>query len=264
VCLLAGQYGAMGTVDYDRRMHEVYAKGRALAPEAVSTWMRAFTRRAPSHRPLVGVDVGSGTGRFTPALAETFGGPVYGVEPSSRMRAVAEREAVHRAVTYLGGSAEAIPLPDRTCDLALLFFVWHHVADRAQAVRELARVLHPGGRVHMRSNFSDRMPELSMYAYFPSAREVDAALYPTFDEVLTCFTSGGFRYEALDVIRVPTAADEREALERLRLRAISTFEFLGEDEIEAGLAAMEAAVAERGGGGPIIEEASLLTFVREG
>ena len=79
-------------IDYDGRQSAVYAKGRALAPRVVGEWMDAFTRNAPVTRPLAVLDLGSGTGRFTPALARTFGGPVYGVEPSAGMRRVALEE----------------------------------------------------------------------------------------------------------------------------------------------------------------------------
>ncbi len=253
----------MGKVDYDRRMHEVYAAGRALSPGGTAAWMESFARRVPTRRPLGVVDLGSGTGRFTPALADTFGGPVYGVEPSSGMRGVGQREAAHPAVTYLAGGAEAIPLPADSCDLALLFFVWHHVDDRPRAVQELDRVLRAEGRILIRSNFSDRMPELSMYEHFARAREVDAALYPTFDEMVASFKSAGFGYSALDVVRVQVASTEREAFERLRLRAISTFEFMEEEELPWGFAAMESALAERGDRGPVFEEAMLLTLARE-
>jgi hypothetical protein len=105
------------------------------------------------------------------------------------------------------------------------------------------------------------MPELMMYTHFPRAREVDAGMYPSYEEVLACFASGGFAVEALDTVRFQIASSGREAFERFRLRAISTFEFLDEDEIEAGFASMEAALAH-GDQGPVIEEASLLTVVR--
>jgi ubiquinone/menaquinone biosynthesis C-methylase UbiE len=92
-------------IDYDEQQHAVYARGRALSPEVIAAWMTAFARHAGPRRPLTVLDLGSGTGRFTPALAQTFGGPVYGVEPSARMRAVAEESARHNNVTYLAGSA---------------------------------------------------------------------------------------------------------------------------------------------------------------
>src|SRR3569833_3974326 len=80
-------------VDYDRVQHGGYAQGRALPPAAIRRYMDAFAQRAPARRPLTVIDLGSGAGRFTPALAETFGGPDYGVEPAAAMRAVAAAEA---------------------------------------------------------------------------------------------------------------------------------------------------------------------------
>ncbi|OPG08042.1 hypothetical protein B1L11_28940 [Microbispora sp. GKU 823] len=49
---------------------------------------------------MAGLDVGSGTGRFTPALARAFG-PVTGVEPSVRMRETAQAQSRHPGVRYL-------------------------------------------------------------------------------------------------------------------------------------------------------------------
>src|SRR5687767_8526513 len=104
--------GPLQPVDYDRVQHAAYAKARALSTAAIRRYMDSFARHLPARRPLVGVDLGSGTGRFTPALAEAFGGPIYGVEPAARMREVAEAEARHPQVRYLAGEAGKIPLPD--------------------------------------------------------------------------------------------------------------------------------------------------------
>lgn len=50
-------------MDYNRHQYAVYARGRALLPETVASWMAAFARRAPSRRPLTVLDLGSGIGR---------------------------------------------------------------------------------------------------------------------------------------------------------------------------------------------------------
>ena len=71
--------------DYDTEQYQDYARGRALTEQQLQTWISAFAAVLPERRPLAGLDVGSGTGRFTPALARAFG-PVTGVEPSVRMR----------------------------------------------------------------------------------------------------------------------------------------------------------------------------------
>ena len=75
----------MEKVDYDARLHAVYAAGRQLSPDARQTWMEAFAPHLPATRPLVWLDLGSGTGRMTPSLASAFGGPAHGVEPSDKM-----------------------------------------------------------------------------------------------------------------------------------------------------------------------------------
>src|SRR6266540_715011 len=134
-------------IDYDKHQAQVYAQGRTISPDAVAAWMAAFARRTAVHRLLAVLDLGCGTGRFTPALADMFGGPVYGVEPSARMRAVAQQSARHPDVTYLGGAAERIPLADDSCDLVLMYLVLHHVQDRPAAAAEIARVLRPQGRL---------------------------------------------------------------------------------------------------------------------
>ena len=239
----------MERVDYDRQQHQAYVEGRRLSPDTISTWMGAFARHLRPERPLAVIDLGSGTGRFTPALADTFGGPVHGVEPSTRMRAIAEASAPHPAVTYVAGSAEAIPLPDGSCDAVLLFLSFHHVVDKAGAAREIARVLRPGagglgaGQVLVRSTFTDRMPDLLWHRWFPRARSVEMDMFPTVDETVDLFAPTGLRPLAVDRVPHRMAADLAEYVARLRLRAVSTFEHLTEDEIAEGFAAMDREVA---------------------
>src|SRR5438270_12436528 len=189
-------------VDYDERQHAVYVQGRALTAESARLGRDTFARWAPPHRPLTVLDLGSGTGRFTPMLADTFAGPTYGVEPSTRMREVA---AGHPGVAYLPGSAERIPLGDGTCDLVVLFLVLQHVADRPAAAREVRRVLRPGGRVLIRSTFADRMPDLVWHRYFPRARAIEQELFPTHRETEALFSAAGLRMVALDRVREQVA-----------------------------------------------------------
>ena len=252
----------MKRVDYDRQQYAVYARARALSPAQVAEWTTAFARHAPVHRPLAVLDLGSGTGRFTPALADAFGGPVYGVEPAARMRAVAEESAGHPAVTYLAGRAERIPLPDASCDLVLLYLVLHHVEDRPAAATEIARVLRPGGRLLLRNPFGGRLPELLWYRYFPGARAVEEQVFPTLDEATATFAVAGLHGVALDIIRHRFADSLTEYAGRLRLRGISTFEHLSEAEIARGFAALDADVAAETQAQPVVEDCDLLVLAK--
>jgi len=246
-------------VDYDQRQHEGYQAGRELPAASRELWARAFAVRAPDQRPLACLDLGSGTGRFTPLLAELFGGPVHGVEPFERMRAQAEAAPHPDSVRYLAGRAEAIPLPDASCDLALMFLSFHHVRDRPAAAREIRRVLRPGGRLMIRSHFSDRMPEVHWHRWFPRARAVEMEMFPTLTEVTDLFADVGLKPLALDVVRETFSDSLAESARRLRTRAISTFEHLDEAEIEAGFRRMDAEIAA-GPEGPTHGDCDLLVL----
>ena len=87
-----------------------------MSPETIAGWIAAFGARLPARRPLRIADVGSGTGRFSPPLADAFGGLVYGIEPSDRMRAVAERDRAHPNIQYRRGRCESVPLGDNAVD----------------------------------------------------------------------------------------------------------------------------------------------------
>ncbi|MGA0604493.1 class I SAM-dependent methyltransferase [Phenylobacterium sp. VNQ135] len=230
-------------VDYDHAQHAAYAKGRALRPEAVQWYMDAFARHLPPKRPLVGVDLGSGTGRFTPALAEAFGGPVYGVEPSTRMRETAEAQAAHPNVRYLAGHAAAIPLPDAAADFVLMFLSFHHYPDREAAVREIARVLKPGGRAILRSTFKERIPDHWWRSYFPRSQQIEEAMFPTVAEARLYFEDRGFSTVAWETPTIPFEGDLEEAVAKLKLRAVSVFEHMTEAELDQGFAALDSALS---------------------
>jgi SAM-dependent methyltransferase len=251
----------MRKVDYDERQHAVYAAGRQMSPDALQTWMEAFDRHLPGIRPLVWLDLGSGTGRMTPSLASAFGGPAYGVEPADKMRAQAVAHAGHPGVNYAAGSAEHIPLPDASCDAALLFFVWHHVVDRDAAAQELRRVVKPGGKLFVQANFSDRMPDVWWLHVVPEWMEVHQALYRPEGEVQSDFASAGWALASRDEITWLRSASLAEDFERLRLRPTSLFEHMSEAVVEAGFARIEAVLPSLGDG-PQFETSALLVFRR--
>lgn len=248
-------------IDYDDNQHRHYARGRPLHEAARTLWMSALSSHAPARRPLRVLDLGCGTGRFTPPLADTFGEAV-GVEPSARMRETAERENIHPHVRYLAGSAESIPLEDGSVDLVLMMLSYHHVRDRAAAAREIARVLKPDGRLVLRSLFSDRMPVVDWHRFFPSADAIERAMFPTTDQVEAAFSPAGLKPVALDRYREPVADSWAETAARMKLRPISTFEHIDEAEIVAGQAALESFAAKETTPTPLFIDADLMVLAR--
>jgi ubiquinone/menaquinone biosynthesis C-methylase UbiE len=251
----------MRRVDYDTEQYQDYARGRALTQQQLQVWIGAFEAVLPSRRPLVGLDVGSGTGRFTPALARAFG-PVTGVEPSVRMRQAAQTQPPHPGVRYLAGAADHLPVPSGSADYALMFLSWHHVQDKPRAARELARAVQPGGRLLLRANFSDHHPRPWWLEYFPRGYEVDAALFQPLHEVIATFTSLGWRVVSFGTVTEPSSGTRGDMLERLRLRTLSFFAQLSPHELEAGFRRLEQAVAsDPDAPAPVFDE-PLLTLER--
>jgi ubiquinone/menaquinone biosynthesis C-methylase UbiE len=176
------------------------------------------------------------------------------------MRQVAERDSRHPAVEYRAGRAESIPLPDDACDLVVMFLSFHHVTERRAAVAEIGRVLRPGGRLLLRSTFADRMPDLLWHRFFPGARAVEQQMFPSLAEVVRLFGEGGFAEVALAEVRETMAPSIAAYADRLRLRAISTFEHLSDEEIDLGFAALDRAVAAESSPRPVVAEVDLLVL----
>lgn len=98
------------------------------------------------------LDLGCGPGTDLSTLAEaaTATGTVVGVDhDQATVDAARDRTARQSTVTVRLGDIHDLPLPDRTADRARTDRVLQHVADPAQALREVRRVLRPGGRLVM-------------------------------------------------------------------------------------------------------------------
>jgi ubiquinone/menaquinone biosynthesis C-methylase UbiE len=155
-----------------------------LRAEYTPWWISKFALCCQSTRRLNVLDLGCGEGRLTPALADEFGGRVVGVEPCEIVRRRAVDNAPHPRVRYLDGSAQDIPLPDRTCDVVIMCRVLDKVLDQipeqdhSQVAAEIARILRPGGRLVAHNLFSDGIQDPDDVGHFPSVEHVIALFTP--------------------------------------------------------------------------------------
>ncbi len=93
----------------------------------------------------VAADIGAGTGFMAEGLL-LRGLRVIAIDPSAAMRdQLARKFAGTEGLELREGTAEALPLPDASVDYAFANMCLHHVEHPPRAIREMARILRPGG-----------------------------------------------------------------------------------------------------------------------
>lgn len=127
-----------------------YALVNTLASAGLDAGWRAATVRALGLAPGAWcLDACCGTGDLSRAVARG-GARVLGVDFCRPMLAQAHAAGVGeapRTVAYMEGDAMALPAADAAFDGACVAFGLRNVVEPARALREMARVVRPGGRV---------------------------------------------------------------------------------------------------------------------
>lgn len=128
---------------------EDYAKYRPSYPAAAIDIILEGVCSSPS--PLIGVDMGAGTGISSRQLAER-GVHVLAIEPDLAMRQAA---ILHPLVEFCEGTAEATNLPAASVDLVTCFQSFHWF-DPRQSLQEFRRILRASGRLALVWSFGDK------------------------------------------------------------------------------------------------------------
>jgi len=124
---------------YERSLGQVFLFGpvhRAV--------VNLIAARLDGRAPAQVLDIGCGTGRLLRRAAlrwPTAG--LIGVDPAEGM--IKQARQLTPGATFHAGSGEAMPLADSSVDAAFSTISFHHWADQAAGLREVARVLRHGG-----------------------------------------------------------------------------------------------------------------------
>src|SRR5262245_57675387 len=109
-------------------------------------WRAALARRLGKLEGHLLVDACCGTGALTLEL-ERAGARVVGIDFTPEMLLHARHKGASRHALFVGGDALRLPIASAAADGAAIAFGIRNVADRLQGLRELARVVRPGGTV---------------------------------------------------------------------------------------------------------------------
>ena len=115
-------------------------------------WRKTLVEKTPTKAPLsLALDVAVGTAGVAIEISKRWQGYVLGIDPSEKMLKLAmkkiKRLGMEEDISLIQGVAEDLPFRDRTFDTATIAFGIRNTADPLQSLREIRRVLRPGGRV---------------------------------------------------------------------------------------------------------------------
>jgi demethylmenaquinone methyltransferase/2-methoxy-6-polyprenyl-1,4-benzoquinol methylase len=115
-------------------------------------WRRTMVEAVDARPGERVLDVATGTGLVAQALVRRYGCTVVGLDQSPEMLAAAQArladdQAIRARLTLVAGEAERLPFADGEFDHLTFTYLLRYVDDPAATLRELARVVRPGGRV---------------------------------------------------------------------------------------------------------------------
>jgi len=109
-------------------------------------WKWRFCREVNRANGELFVDLAGGTGDIAKALINEHRNVLL-IDPSEAMMRVAENRLGSRC-RYLNAAAENIPLDDNCVDVVTISFGIRNTTDITQSLREIARILKPGGKFY--------------------------------------------------------------------------------------------------------------------
>jgi SAM-dependent methyltransferase len=194
-------------------------------------------------RPLTGLDVGCGTGRYSRLLRGQLpgGSRLVGSDVSAAMLAQlkAGSSGHGRGVVPLVSAAEELPFRTASLDLVTAFNCVHHF-DLGRFLSAVARVLQPDGQLFIYTRTPQQNARTIWGRYFPGFTEHEQRLHSQ-----AAFRDAIRRTDGLRVVATQIFTHPRSSTaERLRAQAeghhYSTFSLYPPEELRASIAAFLA------------------------
>jgi demethylmenaquinone methyltransferase/2-methoxy-6-polyprenyl-1,4-benzoquinol methylase len=173
----------MGELNVDKTPARIAGMFDAIAPRydllnhVLSAGLdRRWRLRAVNELGLVGrarvLDLCTGTGDLAVAAVRTHvDASVVAIDFAGQMLSLAREklaaQGLNGSIRLVRGDGTRIPLADASCDAATIGFGIRNVVDPAQALRDIARVLRPGGRLAILEFGQPRLPGIrTLYSWY--------------------------------------------------------------------------------------------------
>ncbi len=152
------------------------------------------------------LEIGIGTGLNMPHYDKNRISHITGLDPALQMHAKARRRIAHAGlnVDLVGLSAEAIPQPDASFDTIVCTYTLCTIPDPVAALREMRRVLKPGGRLLFCEH--GRAPDESVRRWqnrlTPNWKKIAGGCHLNRD-IPALLAEAGFKCQTLDTMYLP-------------------------------------------------------------
>ncbi|MEO8326031.1 MAG: class I SAM-dependent methyltransferase [Nitrospirota bacterium] len=157
------------------------------------------------------LDAGSGDGYWTASFAKDCG-HIIGIDPGWQALQHAKMLYNYPNIDYVQSFGESLPFPDKSFDKVVSISCLEHFNDPFQGLREMARVLKPGGRLAL--SVDSLLPENSSLAFREWHKKRHfVTKYFSQDEMQGMLEQVGIKYEkpsTVHLIRSSAAIRSRE------------------------------------------------------
>ncbi len=138
--------------------------GELLSFGQNARWRRELVDHIVDSRPGTILDVATGTGGVALQMARRTGATVIAVDITEpmmwRARTKVSGAGLAAPVHFVAGRAEQLPFDDDSFDALAFTYLFRYVADPAATMREMVRVVRPGGAI---ASLEFHLPERRLY-----------------------------------------------------------------------------------------------------
>ena len=191
-------------------------------------------------RPVAGLDIGCGTGRYTQLLRALLPGGSLLVAGDVSAAMLAQLKAANRGhaggVVPLLAAAEQLPLRDASLDVVTAFNCVHHF-DLGRFLTSVARVLAPGGQLFIYTRTPKQNARTIWGRYFPGFTEHEQRLHSQAAIRNAVRRTGGLKMVATQTFQHPRTSTAERLRAQAEGRHYSTFSLYTPQELRAGSSA---------------------------
>jgi len=223
----------VGSARYDASVASKYDSLRSWGDKVLA----GVARRAAIGATSRVLDVGCGTGNLVAGVHRIRPCRFVGIDLSREMLRVAADKV--RDASFVQADVTALPLRDGTFDNVIGAFFMHHVPAGLQptAIAECCRVIACGTLVVVTVSH-EQIERSQVGRFFPEIVELDKKRFPPIERLRNWLRETGFRDVRSETVMDNPIRLGRDYLAKVEHRHISTFDLIGVDAYERGLAAM--------------------------